>query len=163
MKSSCSIEDHYILLDSSKIYNINIDNYFIEFTPVGYEDNKIRIPICLRSYYKRVFEHSIKSSLKISEDLCVKDDEYTLMIPDTYNLRVLLRHPFGSPSKFGAIKRIELYGSHVAITWANVDQYSDGSSAPITSKVTCLEYGNIDYFYVEKYEGSYFLKIVVFE
>lgn len=154
---------NFFLLDGSKTHNINIDNYFIEFISVECEDNRIRIPICLRSFYKYVFEHYIKSSLKISEDLCVKDNEYNLIIPDTCNLRVSLRTHNSVPSEFGVVKRIEFCGSHVYITWANVDRYSDGSLASITSAVTCLEYKNIDYFYIEEKEDSYFLNIAVFD
>lgn len=154
---------NFFLLDSSKTYNINIDNYFIEFTPVECEDNKIIIPICLRSFYKYVFEYYIRSSLKILEDLCAEDNKYTLTISDTYNLRASLRTHNSLPSNLGVIKYIELYGNHVNITWANVDRHSDGGFVLITSAVTFLEYKNIDYSYIEEKEDSCFLNIVVFK
>ena len=153
--SQCSLTPNYYLLNTNIPYHIGMDDYFITFDS---PNEKIRIPITLRSYYKYMLEKLLKLSLKSEEITYKEDDEYSLIIPDTYKLKVSLYNNEGLLVKLGVVRSIDLYDDSIVITWANVD-YSYDHLILITNEVLYMEYVNIDYFRIEEEGGFFYLKL----
>ena len=154
--SQCSLAPNCYYLDANIPYNIDVGDYFITFDS---PNEKIRIPITLRSYYKYMLEKLLKLSLKVEEITYKEDDEYSLIIPDICKLKVSLYNNEGLLVKLGVVRFIDLYDDSIVITWANVD-YSCNRPMLITNEVLYMEYANIDYFRIEEEDGFFYLKIV---
>ena len=150
--SQCSLTPNYYYLDANLPYHIETDDYFITFDS---PDEKFRIPITLRSYYKYILEKLLKLSLKVEEITYKEDNEYSLIIPDTYKLKVSLYNNEGLLAKFGVVRSIDLCSDFIKVTWVNMDYFP----TLITTENLYVEYVDMNYFLIEEEAGFFYLNI----